>query len=166
MHHPSGRRILSRNRLEEHDERNYSRSPRRSRCRLLGTACGDLSEDAKPADNFLLGDALPGTNAASFAEARDAFNASENAATASARSSTNAAAAPATQNGALGGAGQQIERRYGTLTNGVFNGLASTGGSLRQLFGIGGFNAGPGRNCNSGTDNVNPRRARRSSRAA
>ena len=69
-------------------------------------------------------------------------------------------------NGAIGGAGQQIERRYGTLTNGVFNGLAATGGSLRQLFGIGGFNPSPGVNCQSGTDNVNPRRARRSSRAA
>ena len=59
-------------------------------------------------------------------------------------------------NSALGGAGQQIERRYGTLTNGVFNSLANTGGSLRQLFGIGGFTPTPGQNCNSGTDNVNP----------
>jgi CxxC motif-containing protein (DUF1111 family) len=58
------------------------------------------------------------------------------------------------QNGALGGAGQQIERRYGKLTNGVFDAMASTGGSLRQLFGIGGFNVG-GLNCQSGTD-ANP----------
>jgi CxxC motif-containing protein (DUF1111 family) len=57
--------------------------------------------------------------------------------------------------GALGGAGQNIERRYGTLTNGVFNSLANTGGSLRQLFGIGGFNPSPGLNCQSGTD-ANP----------
>ena len=65
------------------------------------------------------------------------------------------AARPATRNSAIGGAGQQIERRYGTLTNGVFNGLAATGGSLRQLFGIGGFNPSPGVNCQSGTD-ANP----------
>src|SRR5436305_5905597 len=56
-------------------------------------------------------------------------------------------------NGATGGAGQNIERRYGTLTNWVFNGLGNAGGSLRQLFGIGGFNPSPGVNCNSGTDN-------------
>ena len=37
----------------------------------------------------------------------------------------------------------------------MFNGLANTGGSLRQLFGIGGFNPSPGVNCQSGTD-ANP----------
>ena len=58
-------------------------------------------------------------------------------------------------NGATGGAGQNVERRYGTLTNGVFNGLGNTGGSLRQLFGIGGYNPSPGLNCQSGTD-ANP----------
>ena len=68
----------------------------------------------------------------------------------------NAACATCHSISAPGGGGQQIERRYGTLTNGVFNGLAATGGSLRQLFGIGGFNAHPGLNCQSGTDNVNP----------
>src|SRR4029079_8982494 len=59
---------------------------------------------------------------------------------------------PCHQNGAIGGAGQQIEQRYGTLTNGVFDPLAATGGSLRQLFGIGVFNVGA-LNCTSGTDN-------------
>ena len=54
----------------------------------------------------------------------------------------------------VGGAGENIERRYGTLTNGVFDALANTGGSLRQLFGLGGFNVG-GQNCQSGTD-ANP----------
>ena len=62
-------------------------------------------------------------------------------------------------------AASKIERRYGTLTNGVFNGLAQTGGSLRQLFGIGGFNPSPGVNCQSGTDSANPATARRSSPA-
>jgi CxxC motif-containing protein (DUF1111 family) len=38
----------------------------------------------------------------------------------------------------------------------VFNGLGATGGSLRQLFGIGGFNPSPGVNCQSGTDSANP----------
>ena len=37
-------------------------------------------------------------------------------------------------NGAIGGAGEQIERRFGRISNGVANGLANRGGSLRQLF--------------------------------
>ena len=57
--------------------------------------------------------------------------------------------------GAVGGAGENIERRYGTLTNGVFDPLANTGGSLRQLFGLGGFTVNNGQNCQSGTD-ANP----------
>jgi CxxC motif-containing protein (DUF1111 family) len=51
-----------------------------------------------------------------------------------------------------GGAGQNIERRYGRVVNGLFDGMESTGGSLRQLFGLGGFNPSPGVNCQSGTD--------------
>ena len=121
---------------------------------LFGTACGDLSEDAKPADNFLLGDALPGTNAAVFAEARDAFNASENAADGLGPIFNERGCGTCHQNGAVGGAGQQVESRFGRLTNNVFDGMESVGGSLRQLFGIGGFNVG-GLNCNSGTD-ANP----------
>src|SRR3569833_2491900 len=41
-----------------------------------------------------------------------------------------------------------------TPEDGVFDPMASTGGSLRQLFGLGGFNIGP-LNCNSGMD-ANP----------
>jgi len=40
--------------------------------------------------------------------------------------------------GALGGAGVQVETRAGRLVNGVFDPLASEGGSLFQHFGIGG----------------------------
>ncbi|MES1176185.1 MAG: di-heme oxidoredictase family protein [Myxococcales bacterium] len=103
----------------------------------------------------LLGDALPGTNAAQFADAKANFAAVENAAADGLGPIFNAnACGTCHQNGALGGAGQQIEARYGTLIGGVFNGLPNTGGSLRQLFGIGGFNIG-GLNCNSGVD-ANP----------
>jgi CxxC motif-containing protein (DUF1111 family) len=59
------------------------------------------------------------------------------------------------QTGAVGGAGENIERRYGTLTNGVFDPLANTGGSLRQLFSLGTFTVGNGQNCQSGAD-ANP----------
>jgi CxxC motif-containing protein (DUF1111 family) len=101
-----------------------------------------------------LGDALPGTNAAAFAEARDAFAASENATDGLGPIFNERGCGTCHQNGALGGAGQQVEARFGRLTNGVFDEMASVGGSLRQLFGIGGFNIG-GLNCNSGTD-ANP----------
>src|SRR5690349_13343168 len=120
----------------------------------LAAACGGVDEELGQSQQALLGDALPGTNSAAFAEAREAFAASENAADGLGPIFNERGCGTCHQNGALGGAGQQIERRYGTLINGVFNGLANTGGSLRQLFGLGGFNVG-GLNCNSGTD-ANP----------
>ncbi|HEX8111490.1 MAG TPA: di-heme oxidoredictase family protein [Kofleriaceae bacterium] len=50
--------------------------------------------------------------------------------------------------GAIGGAGQQIERRFGKFVNGVFNSLASEGGSLRQLQSVGSFTGASGQACN------------------
>ncbi len=121
---------------------------------FVATACGDLTDDISTSTSLALGDALPGTNATAFAEAKAAFNTSENAADGLGPIFNERGCGTCHQNGAIGGAGQQIEQRYGTLTNGVFDPLANTGGSLRQLFGIGGFNVG-GLNCNSGTD-ANP----------
>ena len=100
----------------------------------------------------LLGDALPGTNGTQFAAARANFIATESNPDGFGPIFNEHACGNCHQNGSVGGAGQQIEQRYGTITNGTFNSLASTGGSLRQLFSIGGFNVG-GLNCNSGTDN-------------
>jgi len=119
---------------------------------LLGTACTNESDDVSSTANFAIGDALPGTNAVDFASAKAAFNTSENVADGLGPIFNERGCGTCHQNGAVGGAGQQIEQRYGTLTNGVFDPLAGTGGSLRQLFGIGGFNVG-GVNCNAGTDN-------------
>ena len=99
----------------------------------------------------LLGDAIPGTNATTFAAARANFIATESAVDGLGPIFNEHACGNCHQNGSVGGAGQQIEQRYGTITNGTFNTLAATGGSLRQLFGIGGFNVG-GLNCNSGVD--------------
>jgi CxxC motif-containing protein (DUF1111 family) len=58
-------------------------------------------------------------------------------------------------NGAIGGAGEQIERRFGRFVNGAFDGLANRGGSLRQLFTVANFNnpnlpAGSRGRCNAG----------------
>ena len=119
---------------------------------FAGSACSNLTDDVSSNDNFALGDAIAGTNATDFAEAKAAFNTSENVADGLGPIFNERGCGTCHQNGAIGGAGQQIEQRYGTLTNGVFDPLAATGGSLRQLFGIGGFNVG-GLNCNSGTDN-------------
>ena len=102
----------------------------------------------------VLGDALAGTNATTFAAAKTNFAAAESNSDGLGPIFNEHSCGACHANGAVGGAGQNIERRYGTLTNGVFDPLAATGGSLRQLFGIGGFNVG-GLNCNSGTD-ANP----------
>ncbi len=111
-------------------------------------------ESAKSVEQALLGDALPGTNATTFAAAKANFAEVENAVDGLGPIFNANACGTCHQNGALGGAGQQTESRYGKLTNGAFDTMASTGGSLRQLFGIGGFNVG-GLNCQSGTD-ANP----------
>ncbi|HEX3901308.1 MAG TPA: di-heme oxidoredictase family protein [Polyangia bacterium] len=112
----------------------------------------DSSSDTSTEVGALLGDALPGTNGTTFAAAKANFVATESAADGLGPIFNQNACASCHQNGSTGGAGQNIEQRYGTITNGTFNTLASTGGSLRQLFGIGGFNVG-GVNCNSGVDN-------------
>ena len=133
---------------------------------LIGTAlgaisiagCGEPAADdgvvQTRASALSVGDALPGTNATTFAAARANFAATENASDGLGPVFNERGCGGCHGNGAVGGAGQQIERRYGTLTNGVFDPLANTGGSLRQLFGLGGFNIG-GLNCNSGVD-ANP----------
>ena len=123
---------------------------------LAATGCSDLIDDSVgTSDNFALGDAIAGTNATQFAAAKANFGLTETQQDGLGPIFNERSCSACHSNGAIGGAGQNIERRYGTLTNGVFNGLANTGGSLRQLFGIGGFNPSPGVNCNSGTD-ANP----------
>jgi CxxC motif-containing protein (DUF1111 family) len=112
----------------------------------------DDNSDTTTQVGALLGDTLPGTNGTTFAAAKANFVATESAADGLGPIFNQNACASCHQNGATGGAGQNIEQRYGTILNGTFNSLASTGGSLRQLFGIGGFNVG-GLNCNSGVDN-------------
>jgi CxxC motif-containing protein (DUF1111 family) len=49
--------------------------------------------------------------------------------------------------GAQGGAGESIERRFGTFVGGVFNPLANEGGSLRQLKTLGNFTNKAGKAC-------------------
>jgi len=119
------------------------------------SSCADLEGDTQSSDNAALGDALPGTNGTTFAAAKANFAAVENADDGLGPIFNERSCALCHQTGAVGGAGENIERRYGTLTNGVFDPLANTGGSLRQLFGLGTFTVGNGQNCQSGTD-ANP----------
>jgi CxxC motif-containing protein (DUF1111 family) len=122
----------------------------------LGAGCSDLiDESTTSTDSFALGDSLPGTNATAFAAAKANFQLTETQQDGLGPIFNERSCAACHSNSATGGAGQNVERRYGRLTNGVFDGMGSTGGSLRQLFGIGGFNPSPGVNCQSGTD-ANP----------
>ncbi|HEY7371576.1 MAG TPA: di-heme oxidoredictase family protein [Polyangia bacterium] len=122
---------------------------------LAASSCSDLQGDGQSSDNAALGDALPGTNGTQFAAAKANFQANEGAPDGLGPIFNERGCAACHQTGAVGGAGENIERRYGTLTNGVFDPLANTGGSLRQLFSLGTFTVGNGQNCQSGTD-ANP----------
>jgi len=146
-------------------QKKHSKTPTRASIVMMLACVGGIAaggcgsepgtgEAVESSGEALLGDALPGTNATTFAAAKANFGEVENEADGLGPIYNANACGTCHQNGSLGGAGQQIERRYGTLTNGVFDPLADTGGSLRQLFGIGGFNVGP-LNCNSGVD-ANP----------
>src|SRR4029077_6662055 len=114
-------------------------------------SCGAETDAVSTSESALLGDALPGTDATAFAAAKANFNLTETQVDGLGPIFNERSCGEGHSVGALGGAGQNVERRYGTLTNGVFNSLGATGGSLRQLFGIGGFNPSPGVNCQSGT---------------
>src|SRR5438132_13917834 len=96
----------------------------------LAAGCSDLTGDSTTQDNFALGDAIPGTNATTFAAAKANFGATETQQDGLGPIFNERSCSACHSNGATGGAGQNVERRYGTLTNGLFNGLGNTGGSL------------------------------------
>jgi CxxC motif-containing protein (DUF1111 family) len=114
--------------------------------------CGQSADDIQATEGAVLGDALPGTNAAAFAAAKTNFELTETVQDGAGPIFNERSCSACHSNSATGGAGQNIERRYGRVVNGLFDALESTGGSLRQLFGLGGFNPSPGLNCQSGTD--------------
>jgi CxxC motif-containing protein (DUF1111 family) len=93
------------------------------------------------------GDPLPGTDAAGFAEAKAAFVTVEELDDGLGPVFNEKACGNCHTQGGIGGAGVQIERRYGRFDNGRFNGLANRGGSLRQLFTVGSFTGSGGQAC-------------------
>lgn len=117
---------------------------------LIGAGCGDLSDDTTTAVSSALGDRLPGIQATSgtLADATTAFNTFEDINDGLGPIFNAQACGQCHSNGAIGGAGEQIERRFGRFDNGVFNPLANEGGSLRQLFTVGQFTGLNNQSCN------------------
>ena len=83
---------------------------------LAAGGCSDLMDESTAADNSAaLGDALAGTNATQFAAARANFALTEVQGDGLGPIFNERSCGACHANGALGGQGQQIERRYGTL---------------------------------------------------
>jgi CxxC motif-containing protein (DUF1111 family) len=125
----------------------------------LGAGCATQAEDqgqdneevafaATEQSITAAGDPLPGISAADFATALTAFGAVDEADEGLGPIFNEAGCGVCHSLGATGGAGVQIERRFGRFDNGRFNGLANKGGSLRQLFSLGKFTATNGTACN------------------
>jgi len=107
---------------------------------VLGCSAPSPGDGIGTADQSLLGDAVPGVDADLLAEARTAFSAVESITDGVGPVFNERACGACHTNGAIGGAGENIERRFGRVANGVFDPLAGAGGSLRQLFSLGNFN--------------------------
>jgi len=89
-----------------------------------------------------LGSRLAGVSDADFAEAQAAFTAVESITDGVGPIFNERSCAGCHSLGAVGGAGENIERRFGRFVNGAFDSMAARGGSLRQLFTLGTFNNG------------------------
>jgi CxxC motif-containing protein (DUF1111 family) len=103
-------------------------------------SCGDLGTDVSAVEGAALGDQLAGIASAEFSAARANFAAFEGIADGLGPVFNERACGACHTDGAQGGAGVQIERRYGRFVNGLFDPLGGSGGSLRQLFSLGNFN--------------------------
>src|SRR5262245_12422755 len=123
--------------------------------RAMGaTGCGAPSdgstsgeENVDTSQDLLIGDHLQGIADADFNEAKAAFAAVEDIDEGLGPIFNDAGCGNCHVQGALGGAGTAIERRFGRFVNGVFDPLANKGGSLRQLKTIGTFTGSNGQQC-------------------
>ncbi|HZJ66859.1 MAG TPA: di-heme oxidoredictase family protein, partial [Kofleriaceae bacterium] len=131
---------------------------------LMGCAAdpGDVDDEeigVATAAITAIGDALPGTDLAGFAEAKAAFVTVEEITDGLGPIFNERGCGNCHTQGAIGGAGTQIERRFGTTFNffgiQLFDPLANDGlgpfpargGSLRQLFTVGSFTGASGQTC-------------------
>src|SRR5262249_17926307 len=112
--------------------------------------CGDLEDTLDVTTGAALGDRIPGTSTtdSNFASFKANFVAVEAIEDGLGPVFNERACGTCHDQGASGGAGRQIERRYGRFVNGVFDPLANRGGSLRQLFTVGAFTGANGQACN------------------
>jgi CxxC motif-containing protein (DUF1111 family) len=111
---------------------------------LGALGCGVQGEDVTTNEGAVTGDQFAGSalSAADFAAAKANFNTVEGTADGLGPIFNANACGACHTLGAAGGAGQQIERRFGRFANGAFNPLANEGGSLRQLFTLGAWKPG------------------------
>ena len=97
----------------------------------------------------VVGDPLPGTDPDLFAEAKGEFEVIASIGDGLGPIFNERGCALCHSLGASGGAGVQVERRFGKFNaDGTFNTLANKGGSLRQLFTNGAFTGLNGQSCN------------------
>jgi CxxC motif-containing protein (DUF1111 family) len=120
--------------------------------------CAAESDDAEPVTfnskaqdatiRAVTGDPLAGITAADFATAKANFINAEAVGDGLGPIFNERACGNCHTQGAPGGAGVQIERRFGkTNADGTFNSLANEGGSLRQLMTLGSFTGANGQTC-------------------
>ncbi|HEX8108634.1 MAG TPA: di-heme oxidoredictase family protein [Kofleriaceae bacterium] len=121
----------------------------------IGAGCADAPDDREPVEFAsteqsvtVAGDPLPGITATDFAAAKANFAAVEGLPDGLGPIFNEKACGNCHTQGAIGGAGVQIERRFGRFDNGIFNSLSNEGGSLRQLFTVGAFTGLGGQACN------------------
>jgi CxxC motif-containing protein (DUF1111 family) len=121
----------------------FKRAGKLLTCVFLAMAsCGNMADDVSTSQSTAIGDRLPGLQVDSelLDEARGVFASVESINDGVGPIFNERACGTCHSNGAMGGAGEQIERRYGRFDAGLFNPLANRGGSLRQLFTLANFN--------------------------
>ncbi|HET7506423.1 MAG TPA: di-heme oxidoredictase family protein [Kofleriaceae bacterium] len=108
---------------------------------LAGCSAGPADEPATASQTaaITLGSHLSGISDADFNAARDNFNLVEAIDDGVGPVMNEFACGRCHTLGAIGGSGEQIERRYGRVSNGIFSNLTNEGGSLRQLQTVGSF---------------------------
>lgn len=117
-------------------------------------ACGSAEDPSQSASDPALaavtpqvGDPLPGISATDFAAARDAFAEVETVDDGLGPIFNERGCGNCHSQGAIGGASEILERRFGRFDNGIFNALVNKGGSLRQLQTLGTWINSSGKTC-------------------
>lgn len=100
-----------------------------------------MEEDVGTTSQAVIGGFLPGIDPVLLEEAVEAFAAVEGIEDGVGPIFNERSCGGCHEQGALGGAGENIERRFGRFVNGFFDPLAELIGTLRQLFTVANFNS-------------------------